>query len=67
MIMPGQADDATLMRIYSQALTHTLEAAVRAVYEQGLHDGIIAATARSQVPEAAPAPLITPGKATNAK
>lgn len=35
-----QADDASLMRIYKEALTHTLDAAVRAVYEKGLRDGI---------------------------
>lgn len=79
MIVPVKADDATLMRIYSQGLTHTLQAAVRAVYEQGLHDGTLAATARSEVPAptpAAPASAPTPSptahltpsvKATSAK
>ncbi len=69
MILPRQADDATLMRIYKDALTHTLDAAVRAVYEQGLHDGLDAATARLPIAAAAPAasaaPLTAPTKTTS--
>jgi hypothetical protein len=56
MIEPRQADDATLMRLYKESLTHTLDAALRAVYERGLHDGIDAASA-PQSPE--PVPVIT--------
>lgn len=55
MSVPTKADDATLMHIYKEALTHTLEAAVRAVYERGLHDGTTAGTARVEIPAHAPA------------
>jgi hypothetical protein len=57
-----KADDATLMQIYKEGLTHTLDAAVRAVYERGLHDGIEDATAhpQAQAPATSPAPPTAP-------
>lgn len=57
MSAPTKADEATLMRIYKEALAHTLDAAVSAVYERGLHDGTMAATAR---PDLAQPPATTP-------
>jgi hypothetical protein len=61
MIEAVKADDATLMRIYKDGLTHTLESALRAVYEQGLHDAI-KAEADAKVPAATPAaaPAVAP-------
>lgn len=67
MIAPRRTDDATLMRIYKEALTHTLEAAVRAVYERGLHDGLDAAEPPTPPASAVAAPPLAASRTASAK
>lgn len=63
MNIPDKADNATLMRIYKQGLTHTLDAALRGVYERGINDAIEAAST-AHVPASTPTPAVAPVTAT---